>query len=372
MQIYSRESARLCQNDSLLPFISNLKLNSIRIGPCGSCHRGSDNNNQQPDKHKSLEIILFSANKASIIIRSDAGQNGSFHAEPWSEDQSNPVIIRGNLYRHVWRFELSHSHPSATQRVWMNYWLHGNYNNTTLSPGDTFNCYPAFAGASLPQKRSGNISPWKRSQELSVNEVHSRRIRTVGGSLRWLTVCSLTCVFCGGLLATHVLTSERESRDSIPVRFIPSRRKRVGGGGRTYPFFLLIKQSKYLNYSAWNQFSPSTSSENLDAFLHLLCLFFCQGHQGSLRSGPLVPQAQLGPEAHRGGRVGLESTDHLDLQDTVTPPSVSACLTMAKVTQVSRVRLIEKLCSRTYWALLKVCLPSKATFWMKRSRLGIW
>lgn len=92
-----------------------------------------------------------------------------------------------------------YSHPSATQRVWMNYWLHGNYNNTTLSPGDTFNCYPAFAGAILSKEVETSPS-WKRCQELSVNEIHSHRIRTVGGSLRWLNVCSLTCVFCGGFI----------------------------------------------------------------------------------------------------------------------------------------------------------------------------
>ncbi|KAG1936321.1 collagen alpha-1(XII) chain [Pimephales promelas] len=77
-----------------------------------------------------------------------------------------------------------------------------------------------------------------------------------------------------------------------------------------------------------NEEVKALALEDREDYLDLL------GHQGSLRPGPLVPQAQLGLVAHQGGRVDLESEDRLDLQDTATPPSVSACRTTDKVTQV--------------------------------------
>lgn len=78
-----------------------------------------------------------------------------------------------------------------------------------------------------------------------------------------------------------------------------------------------------------NEAAPALALEDREDYLDLL------GHQGSLRPVPLVPQAHPGPEDHQDNTVLLESQDHQDLQDTVTPLS-AACLTTDKATQVLR------------------------------------
>lgn len=173
-----------------------------------------------------------------------------------------------------------YSHPHSTEGSgWLIDWMAtpAALSSSSPSPEDTFNYSPVcwcktthFQELPKPpllkHRKALETSPWwKRCQELCVNEIHSSATRTVGGSLRWLIVCSLTCVFCWeALLATHVLISSRGTAFHFGLYRL-DRKRGVGVGLEFTPVFLLIKQSKYLNYSVRNQFPPSTSSRNLEA-----------------------------------------------------------------------------------------------------------